>query len=102
VTCAPGLGRCIDDLCADVDCPGPCDPLRGCVERDCSTDADCRLIYSPCGCQAIPPGDPRTSLDPCDYDGGAVCDTNNCLVDGVLARCDGGLCVEAYPPGCGG
>jgi hypothetical protein len=100
--CEVGLGRCIRDRCATLDCLVTCDPLRGCVAHDCTTAADCKLIYSSCSCQAVPATDPRTSLDPCLYDGNAECRSNSCIVDGVLADCRGNLCVERYPPGCGG
>lgn len=100
--CEAGLGRCIEDICAIMDCVSLCDPLRGCVERECGAPEDCKLIYSTCGCQAVAATDPRTELDPCLYDGGETCAANVCEVDGVLADCRGGLCVEVYPPGCGG
>ena len=100
--CEVGLGRCIRDLCAVIDCALPCDPLRGCIDFECSTAADCKLIYSSCSCQAVPLTDSRTSLDPCLYDGDALCDANSCTVDGVLPECVGGLCSERYAPGCGG
>jgi hypothetical protein len=101
--CEAGLGRCVRDFCAVADCAGPCDPLRGCLAGpECSTAADCKLIYSNCSCQAVAASDPRDRLDDCDYDGGAACESNSCIVDGVLAVCEGGLCGERYPPGCGG
>ena len=102
LVCEAGLGRCVEDICAVIDCAYPCDPLRGCVEPECFSAADCRLIYSTCGCQAVAASDPRAELDPCLYDGGEVCAYNVCDADGVLAECRDRLCVEAYPPGCGG
>jgi hypothetical protein len=103
LTCETGLGRCIRDFCAVADCAGPCDNLRGCLPgAECTTAADCRLIYSNCSCQAVVAADPRERLDDCDYDGGAACESNSCIVDGVLAACLGGICTEQYPPGCGG
>jgi len=100
--CEAGLGRCIQDICALIDCALPCDPLRGCEPTECSIDTDCRLIYSSCSCQAVATTDPRTSLDPCEYEGGAVCAFNSCEGDGVSAVCRGGLCTEVYSPMCGG
>ena len=100
--CEAGLGRCVEDICALIDCPAPCDPLRGCVPAECTVDADCKLIYSSCDCQAVPVTDPRASLDPCLYDGGDVCAYNSCEGDGVQAACRDGLCTEVYGPGCGG
>lgn len=102
-TCEAGLGRCVRDFCALADCAGPCDPLRGCLEGpECSTAADCKLLYSNCSCQAVAASDPRERLDDCDYDGGAACESNSCVVDGVLSTCEAGVCTERYPPGCGG
>lgn len=101
--CEVGLGRCVRHFCAVADCAGPCDNLRGCLEGpECSGPDDCKLIYSNCSCQAVPASDPRDRLDDCEYDGGAACDSNTCLVDGVQAVCRDGLCTEAYGPGCGG
>ncbi len=103
-TCEAGLGRCVEDFCAVVDCiPGyACDQLRGCVVMECLEDLECRLVFSSCGCQAVTVGDPREALDPCDYDGGALCAVNSCTTDGVLAVCRGGICTEQWGPGCGG
>ncbi len=96
--CEAGLGRCVEDSCANVDCAGPCDPLRGCIAPECATDADCRLVYSSCSCQAVPAASPQTSLDECLYDGGAFCGVNNCE-SGVRAVCATGLCVESFSCG---
>ncbi len=92
--CDLGLSRCVDDWCARVDCAGPCDPLRGCVEPECTTDADCRLIPSSCSCQAVAATSPETFLDECRYDGGALCRLNSCS-RGVVAACINGLCTES-------
>jgi len=100
--CEAGLGRCVEDICALIDCALPCDPLRGCVEPECESAEDCKIIYSSCGCQAVVATDPRNELDPCLYDGGVLCDNNTCLIDGVAAECLNGICTEVYPPGCGG
>jgi len=102
--CEVGLGRCVDDLCSVADCaPGTtCDQLRGCVPEECLSSEDCKLLYSTCGCQAVPATDTRDSLDPCDFDGGEVCSYNSCEVDGVRATCLSGLCTEQWGEGCGG
>jgi hypothetical protein len=100
--CEPGLGRCVENVCATIDCASLCDPLRGCVEPECESAGDCKILYSSCGCQAVVFTDPRTELDPCLYDGGVLCDANTCEIDGIAAECMDGLCVEVYPPGCGG
>jgi hypothetical protein len=101
--CEVGLGRCVDDFCLRAMCPGPCDPLRGCLAgAECAASSDCRRIYSNCSCQAVPAADPRARLDDCDYDGGAACESNDCLTDDVQAVCADGICTERYGPGCGG
>ena len=57
--CDLGLGRCVPDLCRSLICPAGteyCDPLLGCRPQSqaCQTGADCKLLYSSCGCQAVP------------------------------------------------
>ncbi|OGR81052.1 MAG: hypothetical protein A2X32_08905 [Elusimicrobia bacterium GWC2_64_44] len=57
---------------------------------ECAADKDCRLIYSNCGCAAVPAGDPRTVLD----GGAAVCKWNICHGQNTAAVCRRGRCVK--------
>lgn len=92
--CELGLGLCVESPCIMMSCR-PCDPLRGrCFSNECQTNQDCKLIYSSCGCQAVPVGDQRSALDPCTYEGCQACFTNHCHQRGVKAICDYGMCTE--------
>lgn len=101
--CYPGIGACVANRCASASCGsgwigGPCHTLRGCVDPgECDSDDDCRLLFSPCSCVAVPTTDPRDTLDPCLYDGCAECDGNTCAIVGVEAVCRSGVCVEIVP-----
>lgn len=101
-TCDLGLGVCVPNLCASLHCspnwpPGPCDSIAGCVST-CSSDADCKLISSDCGCQAVHVSDPRDSLTACELGACEDCGGDNrCAQLGITAVCEEGVCTEALP-----
>ena len=51
-------------------------------KKECYIDADCKLIYSNCDCEAVPLSDART-----DIKGGAVCKRNICSGENWSAIC---------------
>jgi len=57
----------------------------------CNIDSDCKLIYSGCGCQAVPRGSSQTS-----FDDGRVCIRNSCMPPTpVTAVCQQNKCVRS-------
>ncbi|MBI5744011.1 MAG: hypothetical protein HY952_05635 [Elusimicrobia bacterium] len=60
-------------------------------EGGCSSDKDCRLIYSNCDCAAVPTRDPRAVLE----GNGAVCKWNLCLGHKLSAVCRQSRCVKS-------
>ena len=58
----------------------------------CAVDTDCKLIYSNCGCAAVPVSDQRDSLADA-----AVCKWNLCRGTGATAACGAGKCVKSVP-----
>ena len=57
------------------------------AQLDCKSASDCRLIYSNCGCEAVPKTDPRQRLE-----SPAVCIWNICHGTRVEAECRAGRC----------
>jgi hypothetical protein len=55
----------------------------------CKVDADCKLLYDSCGCEAVSASDPRKAL-PSEVD----CAVNRCRVENARAACVGGECAK--------
>jgi hypothetical protein len=64
---------------------------RGAEEAVCRSDADCKLIYSSCTCEAAPSDDARTVLG---NDHGIDCHHNACRAANARAVCDSGRCMR--------
>jgi len=61
------------------------------VDNACRKDADCRLIYSSCTCEAVSASDPRKDLD---NDHGIDCHHNVCRSEHARAVCNAGVCAR--------
>jgi serpin B len=59
-------------------------------DAQCSSDSDCKLIYSNCDCEAVSISDSRTSLD-----NTGLCKMNLCRAYNTNAICSRGLCVKS-------
>ena len=97
--CDLGTGRCVPAICNGLVCDNwssPCDHIEGCLDTGavCQTAADCRLIYSSCGCHAVHLDDPRTSITSCALGGCEVCAHNHCDTEHIEAACGNGNCIE--------
>src|SRR5690606_15725105 len=100
--CERGLGACVIDVCQRTSCeqdmwnPTFCEQAMGCVPEPlrCGSPADCRLIYSSCGCQAVHVDDPRTQLTSCGLGACTSCFVNHCTTENIGATCVDGVCVE--------
>jgi hypothetical protein len=57
----------------------------------CGQDSDCKLIYSSCGCEAVPVSDARERLD---SDRGVDCHHNVCRSQHARAVCSSGVCTR--------
>ena len=97
--CDLGTGRCVPAVCSGLVCDdwsAPCDHIEGCLDPAavCETTADCKLIYSSCGCHAVHISDPRSEITSCALGGCEVCSRNHCDAEHILPACLNGVCVE--------
>jgi len=93
--CDLGLGRCVPNLCLSMWCSeSTCDPIQGCVEDSCETDADCTLIHSDCTCDSEPTDRAGEVLSDCHLGGCDSCEASHCEAEFIEAACVNGLCTE--------
>jgi len=97
--CDMGTGRCVPAVCSGLVCGDwsvACDHIEGCLDPAlvCEISADCKLIYSSCGCHAVHKDDPRTEITSCALGGCEVCSHNHCETEHIQAACQNGVCVE--------
>jgi len=93
--CDAGTGRCVPAMCTSLACR-PCDDIEGCREEshECESAADCRLIRSSCGCQAVHVSDPREKIESCVLGGCETCAENHCDREHIVPVCLHGQCAE--------
>lgn len=66
--------------------------LGGCQAKNtCTSDSDCKLIYSGCTCKAVPVSDPRMTFS----DGTLQCFVNGCHHENVTAVCRDSVCARS-------
>ena len=62
-------------------------------EKYCNQDSDCKLIYGPCGCEAVSVNSRRTYLD----EGDIRCEINSCLAYNATVACVDNQCAVKWP-----
>lgn len=93
--CDLGLGHCVTDLCQSLYCEGGrCDPVEGCLDDGCESDADCQLVSGDCTCDARPAGNGSTTIDRCFMGGCLSCEAQVCEAEHIEPICVGGVCTE--------
>ncbi len=67
-------------------------PTGAGAEPVCRTDADCKLVYDSCDCEAVPASSSGRAPSSTK-----VCVVNRCTLEGTEAACHDGGCVKRTP-----
>ena len=60
---------------------------------ECTSNSDCKLIYSSCDCKAVPANDPRKNILHSETD--VSCRQNSCSTTKVTAICKDNKCMRS-------